>query len=294
MTHLGTCCTRGVGIALLLATATMPARAACVTGLPLGRVERVEAPAEGPAPLHLAADGHRQPARTYQWICEGDRFELAGGAKVVAQLAGGVLHTFHAAAPGPLPAPAAARGGPGVLGALSQALDRLGAARKPIALFAQARDPGQPQPPLTADPLLPAGPQKLPPGTAEVSLLWRGGPGIVALVGEGGRALGNASSGRRAYATVALPAGTAITALRLADQDVSWSLAWSNELQDAANLPDDEAVAASLAVLRDGPADRSLWALSELARRAAKGHYAAEQLWAAARSGELPAALAAR
>ena len=32
-------------------------------------------------------------------------------------------------------------------------------------------------------PLLPAGPQKLPPGTPQVTLLWRGGPGIVALLG---------------------------------------------------------------------------------------------------------------
>jgi hypothetical protein len=276
-------------VALLAAAA--PAQAACPHGLPIGRIDRVEAPADGPVPQQVAADGRRMPARVYQWLCAGDRFELAGSAQVVAVLAGGVTQTFHAGAPGPVSGGAAATGGPRMLDVLSQALDRLAAPRKPIALFSQARDPGQAQPPLVADPLLPAGPQKLPPGTTQVTLLWRGGPGIVALLGEGGRPLGTVSSGRRAYATVALPAGGTPTALRLADQDLAWPLVWAGDLPDLQRLPDDEAVAASVAMLRDGPADRALWALSELARRAAQGHFAAEQLWAAARSGELAAAL---
>jgi hypothetical protein len=274
-----------------LAAAGAPARAGCVDGLPVGRIDRIEAPAGGPAPQHVSADGRRGPAQVYQWLCAGDRFELVGTTQVVAVLAGGVVQTFHAGAPGPVAGPAPARGMPHMLDVLSQAMDRLGAARKPIALFSQARDPGQPQPPLVADPLLPAGPQKLPPGTGSVALLWRGGPGIVALLGEGDKLLGTVSSGRRAYATVALPAGSPPAVLRLADQDVAWPLVWTTELPDLPRLPADEAVAASVAVLRDGPPDRALWALSELVRRAAQGHFAAEQLWAAARSGELAAAL---
>ncbi|MFM9914942.1 MAG: hypothetical protein ACKVOX_03960, partial [Rhizobacter sp.] len=78
--------------------------AACVSGLPAGRIERVEAPASAAAAMRLAADGKRSPVQAYDWLCAGDLFELAAGVRVVAVLASGTERVFTASSPGPVPA----------------------------------------------------------------------------------------------------------------------------------------------------------------------------------------------
>lgn len=266
------------------------AQAACPSGLPLARIERIEAPATGAAPQRVAIDGTRSALRSYDWLCAGDRIELQGATRIVAMLAGGAEQVFAPGAALSLPAPAAARAAPGLADLASEALDRLRGARKPIALFNQARDPGQTQPPLLADALLPPGEQRLPSGTLRAALLWRGGPAIVGVQAEA-MAASSVSSGRRAYAVVELPRDAPGLVLRTLDQELAWRIVWTT---DAVPSDADERVQQALRLLREGAPQRRLFALSELAALAAQGHFAAEQLWAAARSGELADALGVR
>jgi hypothetical protein len=271
-----------------LAWHTWSAAAPCAASLPTARVERVEVPSGEKAPQRVAANGSRSTVKVYDWLCPGDRFDIQGEARVAAVLAGGTEQVFSKGAAGPMAAVALLRRAPGLIDLLGDVLDRLHGARQPIALFNQARDPGQVQPSLQADPLLPQEPQSLPPGYARVVLLWRGGPAIVSVQLEGAP-VATVSSGRRAYASIELPPDPSHLTLRLLDQGIAWQVSFD------APPPAADAVSRleqALQILRDGPIQRRLFALSELALLGSQGNFAAEQLWAAARSGELALAVA--
>jgi hypothetical protein len=268
--------------------ATTAAAAPCVSGLPLARVDSVEAAAGEPVPQRLAPDGTRSPLKAYDWLCGGDRLEIRGQARVVVVFPNGVASTFTKDSNPAIGAAPADTGGRGPLDLLGEVFDRLRGPRQQIALFSQARDPGQTQPPLQADRLLPAGPQRLPPGYRRVALMWSGGPAIVTVATALPRQV---SSGRRAYAVVEWSADEAPSALALLDQTLAWPLRFDGPVPAGSA---DARLAEALRLLRDGPADRRLFALSEVAGLAAQGHFAAEELWAAARSGELQEALGLR
>lgn len=268
------------------------AHAACPSGLPVARVERIDAAPAAAAPARVAGDGSRAPLRPYDWLCPGDRIELNGAQRLVAVGAGGAELVFAPGSMPALPPPAAAPAArsPGLVDLAAEVLDRLAGARKPIALFNQARDPGQTQPPLQADPLLPAGEQRLPRSTARAALLWRGGPALLVVQADG-QAAQTVSSGRRAYAVVELPRDAPGLLLRTLDNDLQWPITWTDE---AVPADADQRLRQALQLLRDGAPQRRLFALSELAALSAQGSFAAQQLWAAARSGELADALGLR
>jgi hypothetical protein len=263
------------------------AHAACPGSLTIAKVDDLDVPAGEAPPQRVGSDGTRATLAPYDWLCPGDRIEIAAHARVRLQLASGGQRLLTKDAPALPSAASLARAAPGVLELIGEVIDRLRGPRQPVALFNQARDPGRAQPTLRTDPLLPAGPQSLPPGTGRVALLWRGGPAIVAWQPVGAAPM-QTSSGRRAYAIVDLAPLAATGELRLLDQGLAWPLRF-----DAAPPPTDpeHRLAQALQVLRVGPASLRLFALSELATLAAEGNFAAEQLWAAARSGELAAAL---
>lgn len=287
MTH------RSAAWALLgLSTLGPAAHAACPLGLPVARVERIDLTPAATAPQRVASDGSRAPLRPYDWLCPGDRIELNSAQRLVAVGAGGAELVFAPGAMPALPPPTVvpAVRSPGLVDLAAEVLDRLAGARKPIALFNQARDPGQTQPPLQADLLLPAGEQRLPRGTVRAALLWRGGPALL-IVQADGLAAQTVSSGRRAYAVVDLPRDAPGLVLRTLDQDLEWPITWTDE---AVPTDTDQRLRQALQLLRDGAPQRRLFALSELAALSMQGHFAAQQLWAAARSGELADALGLR
>jgi hypothetical protein len=177
---------------------------------------------------------------------------------------------------------------PGDFAVVTSVFGRLGPNCLPIAPFDQARSPNQVQPPLKADPLLPTGPQRLPLEFPKVAVLWQGGPCIVTMQATDS-AVVTTSSGRRAFALVELPRATRMR-LGLLGQDLSWPVV-RDLPSDRLATDVDERVARAVQTLRAGPADERLYALSKLALLAAHGHFAAEELLAAARSNELAKAL---
>lgn len=272
--------------ALYLATPAWAA--ACRSGTPLGRIDRIEPPDAQPAPVHIDADNRRSIAQPFDWLCTGDAIEITGSAVVVASFARGEPRRF-AAGRSRVDDSAAQRGAaPGLLDFLNDIFGKLQGPRKPIAVFNETRAPGQKQPVLIADALLPAGSQLIPTSYRAVALLWRGGPALISVSAAGKTTRIN--SGRRAYAVLELPATAVPVKLALLDQTIGWTVTRGGvapATDDAARLQD------ALQILRAGPDNRRLFALSEIAALSASGNYAAEQLWTAARSGELALALQA-
>lgn len=277
-------------IAVVALVSIAPAWAgACRSGLPLGRIDRIEPPDAQPAPVHVGADNRRSIAQPFDWLCPGDAIEITGSATVVASFARGEQRRFGAGR-NSVDAGASTRGAaPGLLDFLNDVFGGLQGPRKPIAVFNETRAPGQKKPELSVDPLLPAGAQLVPATYHTVVLLWRGGPGIVSVAAAGKATRVN--SGRRAYTLLDLPDGNAPIKLALLDQTIEWNVTRGGAAPaaDSATRLQD-----ALQILRAGPDNRRLFALSEIATLSATGNYVAEQLWAAARSGELSEVLRKR
>jgi hypothetical protein len=144
-----------------------------------------------------------------------------------------------------------------------------------------------PPPPIRADPLLPEGRQLLPPGTAKAALIWRDGAATLLVTGAGRRA--TIASDGFSFAQVPLPGPEA----RIEASGGGRTLRWSVEPGGAPPGPPWQAGAGrglssaqrlvrALWLLREGPAEWRLFALTELAELNLEGDVLGEEAWTAA------------
>lgn len=258
--------------------------AACRDGLPIGRVESVAQPPEARAPQRIEADGSKIPVRAYQHVCAKDRFEIEGPSRIIITTANGVELTLDSQRK-IVPAAENERTTPN-LQFLGKLLDQLQGPAARIPYFNQSRDPTtDAATQLSPHSLLPLGKQSLPRGYKRVAVLWEGGAAQI-VYQRAAVTLEKFDSGRRAFAILTLPevGGT----LRVGAKSLSWPIAF-----DAPPVPKDQLDRLNNAVLilRSGPSEFRLLALSELSTLSNDGMFAAEEIWTAALTGRLSQAL---
>lgn len=169
--------------------------------------------------------------------------------------------------------------------------------RQTIAMFPFLRDGGEQPPPRTASPLLPTGLQKVTAQTVRLAFIWRDGPALLT-VGQG-KAAKQVNSGQAATILVTPPPGARRFAVSMVGEP---SLAWTVEVVEAAPAPpwfapdepasEEQRLVRALWLLREGPPEWRLFALSEIAALAEAGVFTASEIWQAAQSGQLSAYLA--
>lgn len=246
----------------------------------------------------------RIAAYVYQWIYDGDRFEIIGDAEVHVILAKGERRVLTQHDNGKRLREQSVNDiydrQNSVIGKFTIAKDvwqRLERQRKSIPFFNKVRGSGQ-NLKVRNDPLLPSGLQFLPAGYEQIALAWRGGPATVVLVDNG--KITEFQSGNWAY--LLMPISNTFTegSIRLFEQEINWQIKISPEIPTPEGIQESD-LSSPLSQLM-----RALWileqqdlihwklfALSELARLSQIGIFSAEELWKAALSGELATALQA-
>jgi hypothetical protein len=169
--------------------------------------------------------------------------------------------------------------------------------RRAIAIYSWSRSPNEPpRAPVTADSLAPPGRQFIPAGENHIVLIWRDAPGTVTVEPEGGKPT-SIDSNRDAWIDLPLESGRKRYVIAVDRPRLQWSVEvtgappippWFTEGQ-----PTDEALRLIRAVwlVKQGPVEWRLFALTELSDLAADGDFQARQFWDGARSGELQEAL---
>lgn len=276
--------------ALLAVAYLAPSRvwaADCESWNGIGRVEEVS---DEVKVSH--AGGPAVSLQVYAAICRGDRFEFPHGGKVTASFLNVPSKVFDQSNPkvpdelavGP---EANSQWSTSVSLFVTQLTRKMGRFR-PVVQFNTTRDVRLAT--LTPDPLLQPGSQFLPAGYNRASFLWDGGPGFLKLQPDMG---GIVKSGRMANVAVDLPGDASPIVVSPMGQTFHWEVRRSDavpkmpELSDEALLTPAGRTARALWILARGPKEWQLFALSELSSMAAAGSYLADELWTAARSGQL-------
>lgn len=246
----------------------------------------------------------RISAYVYQWIYDGDHFEIIGDAEVHVILAKGERRVLTQHDSGKTLRDQSVNDiydrQNSVIGKFTIAKDvwqRLERQRKSIPFFNKVRGPGQ-NLKVRNDPLLPPGLQFLPAGYEQIALVWRGGPATVVLVGDG--KISELHSGNWSYLFIPISKTFTESSIRLFKQEINW------QIKIASEIPTPEGIKESDLSSPFSQLMRALWileqqdlvywklfALSELARLSQIGIFSAEELWKAALSGELATALQA-
>ncbi|UJP05900.1 MAG: hypothetical protein LZF61_02675 [Nitrosomonas sp.] len=244
----------------------------------------------------------RISAYAYQWIYDGDRFEITGDTEVHIALAKGerrvltqhhsgqILHTQTA--------DDLYDDQNSLSGKFTLAIDvwkKLERQRKSIPFFNKVRGSEQ-NLTIREDPLSPSGVQLLPANYAQIALLWRGGPATAVLTNAGQTA--EFQSGNWAYLLIPVSEIQMEISIRLQEQRIHWQIKTAMKAPTPEGIEESDLSKPLLQLNRAiwilGQQDLMNWrlfALSELARLSHRGIFAAEELWKAALSGELAAAL---
>lgn len=256
-------------------------------------VGRVTDLAPAGKPTIVRADGSKEKARYPAPLFVNDRVVLEPGETL-----GVVLNGKRQPLRGPIdqritaPPRAVSTMGTGILDSLIDFLQR---PHKPASVLNAARAPGGEVPPTVADPLVPTGRQLLPPGVKSVALLWRGPAGLIALERAGQTPVLVPSHGN-SWATFTAPefAPRGFT-IAIRDSGLAWQVAIAPKVPSPTGLEPDRLAGDRLAravwLLRSGPPEWHLFAVSEVANLAASGDYVAGELWRAAQDGHLETAI---
>lgn len=264
--------------------------AECTIDQAVGRVIGVEWDTSGSNAYVIRAESmgdNRVTVQPYLWLCGNDRIEIADDTKVVILQANREQKTCTRDASCTLPHNVIIIE-PSIFDRFFHRLRFNATYTKPIPIFTATRTPRVV--PLANDPLLPSGTQYLPHTYEKVALLWRNGPAEVKLVTTDKEI--KLSSGNSAYLIVDLPKEQSEN-IQINLPNMSWHIKRASappvpeemDQFDLASFPDR--LVRALWVLKNGPDEWRLFALSELEGLSRAGFFAAEQLWHAALSGEL-------
>ncbi|MBX3640463.1 MAG: hypothetical protein KF888_08110 [Nitrosomonas sp.] len=264
--------------------------AECTIAQAVGKISGIEwDESEGSAYVIRAAPtaNERIKVQAYQWLCENDRIEITDDTKVVIFLSNREQKTCtrHSSCVLPINANKITKEIPLFL--FNKPITR----PRHIPIFSIVRSIHSVS--LENDPLLPSGIQYLPSDYEKAALLWRNGPAEVTLITSEQET--RLHSGNKAYLIVELPKGQ--SNMRISLSDINWHIQSAtippvpeemNEF-NSASLPDR--LVRALLILKKGPNEWRLFALSELENLSHTGFFAAEELWHAVLSGELAEAL---
>lgn len=160
------------------------------------------------------------------------------------------------------------------------------------AVYTRVRNGDRPSASLRADPVLPAGPQRLPGGSRQAVAIWRGGAAIVELHAEG--AVRPVNSEGFAFAEIPLAGAPGQVRISLRGQDLGWDVTVGGNAPPTPwaapgagqGLSDAQRTARASWLLREGPIEWRLFAVTEIRELAAAGDFPASALWAALISRE--------
>jgi hypothetical protein len=291
-----------LGFTAILAGASLAAGPAGAQALSaVGQVLQVRAP--GPQDVViLRKSGVIQPARAYDWLMPGDRIQVRSAAATATLYDIGAHRSVRVSSvDGPKSVGGASPGGYTQAAAdFFEGFNSLfSTPRRPIAVETQARG-ADATPPLLADQVLPTGEQSLPQGQTSVALIWHGAAADVALTQAGGHVVAQAPSSAYASATLATPPLNGTYTLAVAGQALSWRIATTAAtaipeppwMSGASSTTEAERVVRAAWILRQGPVQWRLFAITELAALS-DGDYAAGRLWQALQAGDFATAAAA-
>ncbi len=241
--------------------------------------------------------GERLNAYNYQLIYEGDRIHIPDSSQVIVSLAKGEKQTFtqdtnHLSITGK------------TLKAIHEDKDKwhekiesvkiiwklFETSRVPIPRLSTVRG-SVTKLRLSEDRLLPSGTQYLPTGYDQIALLWRGGPAIVAITTTSENIEINTK--HSAYLVAPISGNPSEIKVKLANHTIEWLIQLGKTPPTVPGLPEPkpestaERLISAVWILKQGPKEWRLFALTELARLADAGYFPAEELWHAALSGEL-------
>jgi hypothetical protein len=250
-------------------------------------------------PLILHRDGSREPARAPALIYAGDHIHLAAGQQLAVNL-GGTYTVIKA----PMNQPRdylvedPHRGVSAGLMAFYSALENVFVHPQVVrAVPVIARDEhGRPLP-SRADPLVPVGRQFVPRDQALIAVIWSG-PAAAAHLVRPGHPDEASHPGTGGWATFAVgnldgPATVALSGAPLAWQiDISEAIPGPPGIAAGGALTPGDRLARAIWLLRDGPPEWRLFAISEIAALA-PSDFIANELWDAAQKGALDAAVRA-
>jgi len=246
----------------------------------------------------------RVVAFVYQWLYEGDRIEITGDAEVLVSLAKGEKRVFTQNTNGILlheqtindihKNQNSISGKVQIAIGIWKALERQ---RKSIPYFNKVRGSAQ-NLVITEDPLLPSGLQYLPADYDQIALLWKGGPATV--ISTSAEKVTEIRSESWSYLVLPISGNQSESLIRLQNKDISWNIKTASTIPVPQGINESDLISPSsqlaraLWILKEGPGEWRLFALSELARLSQEGVFSAEELWKAALSGELVSVLQAK
>lgn len=246
----------------------------------------------------------RVVAFVYQWLYEGDRIEITGDAEVLVSLAKGEKRVFTQNTNGIslheqtindiYKNQNSISGKVQIATGIWKALERQ---RKSIPYFNKVRGSTQ-NLVITEDPLLPSGLQYLPADYDQIALLWKGGPATV--ISTSAEKVTEIRSESWSYLVLPISGNQSENLVRLQNRDISWNIKTASTIPVPQGINESDLISPSLQlaralwILKEGPGEWRLFALSELARLSQKGVFSAEELWKAALSGELVSVLQAK
>jgi|CXWL01.1.fsa_nt_gi hypothetical protein len=292
------------GIVIVL----FPTIVSAVNCTPLGAIGKISniVRNEGSAVVIRAAcpANERTSADFYQMLYEGDRIEIMGATKVFVSLVQReesifTQETNHQRLHGKTKKDIEESSNSWFerITSAKEIINLIGKSRKPIPYFGIVRGSTK-KFSLSNDPLLPSGTQYLPSGYDSIALIWKGGPATVIISQTDGTS--RVSSHNQASLLVPIQKDPQDIRINLQDQEIAWHVQVSATPPLPAGMtePDPALVSARLIraiwILREGPVEWRMFALSEFANLSKAGIFAAEELWEAALSGELATALQAK
>ncbi len=258
-----------------------------------------------PAPqdvVILRKNGVVQSARVYDWLMSGDRIQVRSAAATATLYDIGAHRSVRiSAVDGPKSVGGASPGGYTQAAAdFFEGFNSLfSTPRRPIAVETLARG-ADATPPLLTDPMLPIGDQSLPQGQSKVALIWHGAAADVALTQAGDHVVAQAPSSAYASAKLTTPPLDGAYTLTVAGQALKWRISTTATtaipeppwMSGASSKTEAERVVRAAWILRQGPVQWRLFAISELAALS-DGNYAAGRLWQALQAGDFAMAGAA-
>jgi hypothetical protein len=239
----------------------------------------------------------RVAAFIYQKLFEGDRIEITGKTKVIVNLAQNEERIFtQETNHQPLHGKTVKDIEENWKAIIASIWNSLGNSQETIPVHNNVRRGSSVL--LKNDPLLPSGIQYLPAGYDQVALLWQSGAAKVVITSAGGSI--EEDSKDRAFLLIPIPTDQENIKISLQDQKIGWDVRTSAIPPVPPGMKEPDAASTSdrliraIWILKEGPVEWRLFALSELANLSKAGFFAAEELWNAARLGKLATALKAR
>jgi len=242
------------------------------------------------------ANEPRTAAKVYQRLYQGDRIEITGATKVYVTLAQEEERIFtHETNHQPLYGKTIKNidksrySWTSIMASISNALDLIGRSRMPVPVNSSVRGVGF----LENVPLLPSGLQYLPIDYDQVAILWQGSSTNIAITTSKETTEIKPEKHSRTCAFIPITTNQLAIKINSKERNIGWSIHFSSAtpLPSGMDEPDPASATArmtrALWILKDGPVEWRMFALSEIASLSEEGVFAAEELWDAACSGEL-------